>query len=158
MIEVTHTYKADSISFTLLMYEFSLTLNSQSEDKEAWTEVPTFFKSLDVVTRIFNQPTLTLRLLASLSVERKLSSGRARQSSFFNCSWDMIDQIYYKRKPLSDKVHLLVSLMVSRYLESNWEQIAFKSRETNESKGSYSVWVLSPSCSLEVACVKSSFS
>ena len=35
MIEVTHTYKADSISFTLLMYEFSLTLNSQNEDKEA---------------------------------------------------------------------------------------------------------------------------
>ena len=35
MIEVTCTCKADSISFALLIQEFSLTLNSQSEDKEA---------------------------------------------------------------------------------------------------------------------------
>ena len=110
VIEGTCTYNADFASFTLLIHKFSLTLNSRSEDKEAWIEGPAFFKSLNVVTWLFNQTTLTLRLLASLSVERKLSKGRARQSSLpFNCSWDMIDPNCYKRKLLSDKVHLLVS-------------------------------------------------
>ena len=70
----------------------------------------------------------------------------------------MIDPIYYKRKPLNDKVHLLVSLMVSGYFKSNREQIALKLGETNESNGLGSVKVVSPSFSLEVASVKSSFS
>ena len=35
MIEVTRTCNADSTSFALLIHEFSLTLNSLSEDKEA---------------------------------------------------------------------------------------------------------------------------
>ena len=110
------------------------------------------------MTWLFNQSTLTLRLSGSLSVERKLSKGRAKQFSLsFDCSWDMIDPICCKRKPLSDKVHLLVSLMVSGCLESNKEQVALKLGETNESNGSGSVKVLSPSCSLEVASVKSSF-
>ena len=111
VIEVTRTCNADSTSFALLIHEFYLTLNSLSEDKEAWTEGLAFFKSFNAMTRLFNQPTLTLRLPTSLSVERKLSKGRTRQSSLpFDCSWDMIDSICYKRKPLSDKVHLLVSL------------------------------------------------
>ena len=85
--------------------------------------------------------------------------GRARHSSLpFDCSWDMIGPICYKRKPLSDKVHLLVSLMVSGYLESNREQVTLRLGETNESNGSNAVGVLSPSCSSEVASVKSPFS
>ena len=111
VIEVLCTYKADFVSFALLIQEFSLTLNSRSEDEEIWTNGPAFFKSLNAVTRLFNQSTLTLRPSASLSVERKLSRGRTRQSSLpFDFNWDMIDSICYKRKPLSDKVHLLVSL------------------------------------------------
>ena len=47
----------------------------------------------------------------------------------------MIDPICYKRKPLSDNVHLLVSFMVSEYLESNREQVALKLGETIESNG-----------------------
>ena len=70
----------------------------------------------------------------------------------------MIDPVYYKRKPLNDKVHLLVSLMVSGYFKSNREQIALKLGEINESNGLGSVKVVSPSFSLEVASVKSSFS
>ena len=70
----------------------------------------------------------------------------------------MIDPICCKRKPLSDKVYLLVSLMVSGCLESNRKQVALKLGETNESNGSDSIKVLSPSCSLEAASVKSSFS
>ena len=110
------------------------------------------------MTQLFSQPILTLKLSTLLSVERKLSKGRARHASLsFDCSWDMIDPICCKRKPLSDNVYLLVSLMVSRYFESNRDQIVLKLGETNESNGSGSVKVLSPSCSLEVASVKSSF-
>ena len=113
VIEVLCTCKVDFVSFALLIQEFSLTLNSWSEDKEAWTNGPTFFKSLNAVTRIFNQSTLTLRPLASLNVERKSSRGRARQSSLpFNYNWNIIDPICFKIKPLSDKVHLLVSFIV----------------------------------------------
>ena len=47
---------------------------------------------------------------ASLSVEKKSSKGRAKQSSLpFDCSWDTLDLIFPKRKPLRDNVHLLVS-------------------------------------------------
>ena len=72
VIEAVHTYNADFASFTLSIHEFSLTLNSWSKDKEVWIEGLAFFKSLNAMTRLFNQPALTLRLLASLSVERKL--------------------------------------------------------------------------------------
>ena len=123
------------------------------------TRSPAFFKSLNVVTQPFNQSTLTFRPLASLNVERKLLRGKARKSSLpFDYSWDMIDPICCKRKPLSDNVHLLVSFMVSGYLKSSREQIALKSGETNESNGSDSFRVLSPSWSLEVALAISSFS
>ena len=143
VIEVACTYRTDSAFFASSIHEFSLTLNSQSEDKEVWIENPAFFKSLNAMTWLFSQSALTLRLSASLSVEMKLSRGRARQASLsFDCSWDMIDPIYYKRKPLSDKVHLLVSLMVLGNFESNREQIALKLGETNESNGSSSVKVL----------------
>ena len=70
----------------------------------------------------------------------------------------MIDPICCKRKPLSDRVHLLVSLIVSRYLESNREQVTLRLGETNESNGLDAVGMLSLSCSLEVASVKSLFS
>ena len=111
------------------------------------------------MTRLFSQSTLTLRLSVSLSVERKLSRGRARQASLsFDCSRDMIDPICCKRKPLREKVHLLVSLMVSEYFESNRERIVLRLGEISESNGLGSNKVLSPSCSLEVASVKSSFS
>ena len=104
------------------------------------------------MTQLFNQPTLTLRLSASLSVERKLSRGTAKHSSLpFNYNWDMINPICCKRKPLSDRVHLPVSLMVLGYLESNREQITLRLGETSESNGSDVVGMLSPSCSLEVA-------
>ena len=86
-IETVRTYNTDSACFTLLIHEFSLTHNSWSKDKEVWTKGLAFFKSLNAVTRLFNQLALTLRLSASLSVERKLSRGRARHSSLpFNCS------------------------------------------------------------------------
>ena len=48
--------------------------------------------------------------------------------------------------------------MVSRYLESNREQVALKLGETIKSNGLDFVWVLSPSCSLEVASVLDSVS
>jgi len=70
----------------------------------------------------------------------------------------MIDPICCKRKLLSDRVHLLVSFMFLRYIESNREQVALRLGEANESNGLGSVWALSPSCSLEVASVKLSFS
>ena len=111
------------------------------------------------MTQLFNQPTLTLRLSASLSVERKLSKGTARHSSLpFNCNWDMIDPICSQRKPLSDRAYLLVSLMVLGYLESNREQVTLRLGETSESNGSDAVGVLWPSWFLEVVSVKSSFS
>ena len=73
-----------------------------------------------VLTWLFNQPILTIRPSASLSVERKSSRGRARQSSLpYDYSWDITNPICFKRKPLSDKVHFLVSFIVSGYLESN---------------------------------------
>ena len=94
VIKATRTCNADFASFALSIHEFSLTLNSCSEDKEVWTEGLAFFKSLNTVTQLFNQPALTLRLSASLSVERKFSRGRARHSSLaFDCCWDMIDLI-----------------------------------------------------------------
>ena len=75
-------------------------------------------------------------------MERKLSRGRARRSSLaFDYCWDKIDLICYKRKPLNDKVHLLVSLMVSGYLESNREQVTFRLVETSESNGSNAIRV-----------------
>ena len=79
VIVVTCTCNANSASFALLIHKFSLTLNSRSEDKEARAEGPAFFKSLNAMTRLFNQPTLTLRPSTSLSVERKSSRGRAKQ-------------------------------------------------------------------------------
>ena len=159
VIKVPCTSKANSISFALLIEELSLALNSRSEDKEAWTEGPAFFKSLNAVTRLFSQLTLTLKSSASLSVERKSSRGRARQSSLpFDYSWDIMDPIFPKRKPLRDSVHLLVSYIFLGYFESSWEHVALKSRESNENSGLESVWVLSLSWSLEVAFVKSSFS
>ena len=86
--------------------------------------------------------TLTLRLSTSLSVERKLSRGRARHSSLaFDYCWDMIDLICYKRKPLNDKVHLLLSLMVLGYWQSNREQVTFRLAETSESNGSNAIEV-----------------
>ena len=53
---------------------------------------------------------------------------------------------------------MLVSLIVSRYLESNREQVTLRLGETNESNGLDAVGMLSLSCSLEVASVKSLFS
>ena len=159
VIEVTCTYNADFASFALLIHEFSLTLYSQSEDKEVWTKGPAFLKSHNAMIRLINQPTLTFRLSASLSVQRKLSRGRARHSFLtFDCNWDMLDLNCCKRKPLSDKVHLLVSFMVLGYLESNREQVTLRLVETSKSNGSDAVRMLSPSWSLEVASVKSSFS
>ena len=70
----------------------------------------------------------------------------------------MLDLNCCKRKPLSDKVHLLVSFMVLGYLESNREQVTLRLVETSKSNGSDAVRMLSPYCSLEVASVKSSFS
>ena len=88
VIKVARTCNADSTSFALSIHEFSLTLNSWSEDKEVWTEGLASFKSLNTVTQLFNRPALTLRLSASLSVERKLSKGRARHSSLpFDPLW-----------------------------------------------------------------------
>ena len=53
---------------------------------------------------------------------------------------------------------MLVSLIVSRYLESNREQVTLRLGETNEINGLDAVGMLSLSCSLEVASVKSLFS
>jgi len=144
LIEELCTSKDDYVSFALLIQELSLALNSLNEYKEAWTEGPAFFKSLNAMTRLFNQPTLKLKPSASLNVERKSSKGRVRQSSLpFDYSWDTTNPICPKRKPLRDSVHLSVSFIILGYFESSWEHVALKLGESNESNGLESILVLS---------------
>ena len=147
---------ADLVPFTLLIQEILLALNWWSEDNEARTECPAFFRSLNEITWLFNYLTLKPMPLALPSVEWSSSKERIRLSFLpLNCSWDTTNPIRLKIKLLRDSVHLLVSPTISGYFESSLEHTAFKGGERNESSGLESASVLSLSWSLEVTFVKS---